>query len=149
MSSSGSWPVLIIEPGTSRWLAALLVLAHALALISIVVTGLPAWVSVSGCVLLAANLAHTIRRHVLRKGRSGLRGARWNPDGSWAVWGGDGQVRDAALVPGSVVTRQFSVLNFRGPGMRTDALVLVRDAVDAETMRRLVTRFRLDGGRAG
>ncbi|MEA3410759.1 MAG: protein YgfX [Pseudomonadota bacterium] len=145
MSSSGSWPVLVLHPEPSRILAALLVAVHLAALLAVLAMGFPWPVTALSCAGLGANLVMTLRRYVLFRVRTGIRGARWNPDGSWAVWGGDGLPREAILHSGSMATRQVSVLNFKCPGARTESLVLLRDAVETQTMRRLVARFRLAG----
>jgi hypothetical protein len=145
MSSNESWPALVLQPEPSRFLAGLLVCVHLAALLSLVAMGFPWWVSTPGGLVLAINLPRTLRRTVFYGGGRGLRGARWNPDGSWTVWDGEGRVREATLGAGSMATRLVSVLNFKRSGFRTDSLVLLRDALDAETMRRLVARFRLSG----
>lgn len=145
MSSNESWPVLVLQPEPSRLLAGLLVCVHLAALLSLFAMGFPWWASTSGGMVLAINLTRTLRRTVFYRGGRGVRGARWNPDGSWAVWDQEGRVREATLGSGSMATRQVSVLNFKHPGFRAHSLVLLRDALDEETMRRLVARFRLSG----
>jgi len=145
MSSNESWPALVVQPEPSRFLAGLLVFVHLAALLSLVAMGFPWWVSTPGGLVLAFNLIRTLRRTVIFRGGRAVRGARWNPDGSWVVWDREGRVHKATLGAGSMATRLVSVLNFKHTGFRTHSLVLLRDALDAETMRRLVARFRLSG----
>lgn len=110
----------------------------------------------------------------LRAGAMQLWGAEavaamiWGPGDEWTLLRRDGSRRRCRLLPGSYVHPQLAVLRFREeterdarpPKMRplsfmskgglslflrTRALVLLPDGVDAEAFRRLRVRLRLEG----
>jgi len=69
---------------------------------------------------------------------------QWQPDGQWQIEQGE-QVYGARLLPGSVVTPFFSMLNFRLHAGRRVNVWLFRDNIQSEKFRQLRVRLKVEG----
>ena len=122
----------------SRWLLAAILVAAALALASIALSGIPAWAKTGSCVLAGGwagfALGRFLRRQMVR--------AAWQPGGHWRVTDGDGNEHVAELHH-AVARGVWIVLNLRRSDGKRLALILGPDNCDADTRRRL--RVRLAG----
>ena len=134
-----------LQPGPSRYLALFLILAHGLALATLVITPLPLWIRTVLGLLLAASLIHGFRRHVTRRSSGSITTAVWDELGLWRLTLAFGRTLEAQLLPDSFVTLPLVVLNFRtGSRWGRRSLVLVNDAEDAERLRQLRVRLKLE-----
>lgn len=144
MASHRERPPLLIEPGFSRRLAALIVLTHAAA--GAAVLALPgAWRLL--VLPVAASLAYQLTVQVLRRAPWSIRSALWQSDGTWRVTLVSGWELEATLSPSTFVSVPLVVLNLRLGRLRHRSLPLFSDALDPEQHRRLRQRLRIDGTR--
>jgi len=81
---------------------------------------------------------------VLLKQRAAIRQFVWGADDDWTLVAGDGQTKNAKLLPSSYVQSWMTVLNFDvGQRLRPYSVVLLADAIDPEMFRRLRVRLTL------
>lgn len=120
----------------SRWLLAAIVVVVALALLSVVVSGMPAPAKTVLCVAAAPWAGIAVGRYW----RPLVRRAAWQPAGHWRVGDADGREFTAEIVRG-VVRGAWIVLNLRRSDGRNVALILGPDNCDADIRRRLRVRL--------
>ncbi len=130
-----------LELGRSRVLAALLMLAHSGALALLALLPLAWWVRMLLAGALLCSLWLTLNRHALRRGKRAITRLLWESDESWLLQGADGKERRARLKPGSYVSPRLVILNFDA-GRRPCSVVLLPDAVEAESLRKLRLRLQ-------
>jgi hypothetical protein len=75
-----------------------------------------------------------------------LEHAAWSPAGGWWLTSRNGSGEAAQLLPDSRVFAHWLWLRWEGPSGRRQAL-LIRHSVEADAVRRLATRLRLQGTR--
>jgi toxin CptA len=117
---------------SSRWLATALVLVNVLALIAIVLSGIPLalkFVLAFGACAYAAWSLHRFLRGRIRR-------AAWHQGGHWRIAESDGSEHVAELER-STARGGWIVLRLRRTDGRRVALVLGPDNSDADTRRRL------------
>ncbi len=133
-----------LELGPSRWLAALLVVAHGGALGLLVLLPLAWWwrIFLAGALLLSLGL--TLNRHALRRGERAITRLVWDSDDTWLLIHADGKEQRAQLKPGSYVSPWLVLLNFGGGRFGgQQSVVLLADALDAESLRKLRARLQM------
>ncbi len=132
-----------LELGPSRWLAILLVIAHGGALALFTVLPLAWWwrIFLAGALLLSLWL--TLNRHALRRGERAITRLVWDSDDTWLLIHADGKEQRAQLKPGSYVSPRLVILNFDGGRFGwQQSVVLLADALDAESLRKLRARLQ-------
>jgi len=131
-----SAPAIAFDYVPSRWLAAAIVAAALLALVSVVLTGVSTWLKLAiGCAVVGYT-AHSLRRHL----GASIRRVAWHEAGHWKIAHGDGQERVAELQH-AVARGGWLVLTLRtGNGDRVP-LILGPDNCDADVRRRLRVRL--------
>lgn len=139
MSSHGYATPLILEPRLSRWLLGLWLIVTAAALAAL--TLLPPLAGLAGIALLALALPRDLRR-LRPPGR-----LEWHADGHWRIATPVGR-QHARLAPGTVCTPWLVVLALRRPQGWRDYRVLIADALDPVSWRRLRVRLRIEGAEA-
>jgi toxin CptA len=134
---------LLIRPGFSRGLAILVVSIHVTALIvSLALPGVWPWILPP---LIAASGIYHIAVDLLRRAPWSIESVLWAPDGSWILRERSGREREATLSPATFITLPVVVLRLRLGRLRRRSVVLAADAVDAEQLRRLRQRLRIEG----
>jgi hypothetical protein len=126
---------LLIRPRLSRRLAAVLTLAHALAVLAAAHAPSPA-VALVLCALVLLHGVETIRLHVLRRGPRAVRELKHDGRGGWWLTTGDGERRAVTLADTQIVTPPLVVVGVRA-GSRRWWLPLATDGEETETLRRL------------
>lgn len=148
MAKHAERPPLRIRPGASRWLAAFLLATHAGVLVLICL--LPLGVLPRSALLVAVLLGfvHAVGAQVVHRLPWSLREAVWQADGTWLLTLVSGRELTGQILPTTYVSTTLVVLAFRCGRLRTCALVLLPDSLDADLLRRLRVRLRLSGTRA-
>lgn len=126
--------MLHIEPGRSPGLAGALTVMHVVAAGSVALSAVPTGLAVVSWLALSASLAWYLR--ALAPGRRAVQAARVDGDGSWYVEL-QGETRPVTLHPDTYVHPWLVILRFRGLPAGSRVLLVPRDAVSAETFRRL------------
>ena len=134
-----------LQPGRSRLLAVFLLTIHVLALVALIPLPLEVWWKLAIVGGLLVDLGWSYRLHAVKTSGSAIVEAVWDGEGIWQLSLGNGDQVEAVLLPDSVVTLSLVVLNFRGNGRRR-SLVLTIDNTDAEQLRRLRARLRVESG---
>ncbi len=143
MSSSRSAPLIDLDIRPSRQLAAFVVLIHLLALVAVAAAGIPWLLRVALGVALAGNLVRACAQG--HPGLGSIRRAVWFADGEWALVDVHGRSFGAEAEPGPVCLPWLVVVRLRPlRAGRVRNLVLAADSADADVLRRLRTRLRLE-----
>jgi toxin CptA len=145
MSAARERTPLPILPRFSRRLAAFVVFTHLLAAAAIL--GLPAWPWRLLLIPIAASLAYQTWVVVLRRAPWSIHSLTWQADGTWTIAFVSGAETQARLTPATFISLPLVVINLRRGRWRRFSLPLFADAVDAEPLRRLRQRLRIDGVR--
>jgi len=124
----------------SRWLKAYLQAVHLLAAAALLLLPLAAYLQGLLLLLLLALYRHSCRRY-LRAYR-----LQWQ-DSGWRLYR-DGVVCGADLLPGSLLTRWLTLLNFRLDTGQRLSVPLPADALGADDFRRLRVRLRVSGNKS-
>ncbi len=134
-----------LEIGRSLWLSAILLLGHVGALWLLMLMPLPWWLATAFTGALAYSLWRGVSLHALRNGKQAIVEMVWDSQGHWTLRSVGGQTIPAHLSAGSYVSPYLVLLNFvTGRWWQRCALVLLPDALDAGSFRRL--RVRLTTG---
>jgi toxin CptA len=134
-----------LRPGISRRLGQFLILTHGTAAVAALLLPIP-WYARAGLIgVLAADLGYQAGRHLVRRLPWAVCEAVWESDGSWMLTLSSGEQREARLLSTSFVSVPLIVLNFRCGRWRRCSLVLPRDSLDPDLLRRLRVRLRLTG----
>jgi len=94
--------------------------------------------------LILLALVWLLWAQVLGRAPWSIREAVWDQQG-WRLLLVDGRVRDARLAPSSYVGVSLVILNLRIGRLGRRSLVLTPDRIDADLLRRLRVRLRLEG----
>jgi len=123
----------------SRWLKAYLQAVHLLAAGALLLLPLATYLQGLLVLLLLALYRHSCRRY--------LRACRlqWR-DSGWRLYR-DGVAYGADLLPGSLLTRWLTLLNFRLDTGQRLSVPLLADALEADDFRRLRVRLRVSGNK--
>lgn len=141
-------PPLLIRPRFSRRLALLVGLTHLAALAAVLGLQWGPW-SAPLIGLIGASGLYIAYVDVLRRAPWSIRSALWSADGTWRLSFVSGLERDARLAPATFVSVPLVVLSFRLGRLGRRSLPLFADALDAEQLRRVRQRLRIEGARLG
>jgi toxin CptA len=142
MSSNGSDSTLHIRLRPSRVLALVLLFMHGGAMAVMVPAGLSPWLTLLISAGIVTSLVHTLKAHALLRARNAVVQLVWDAEGEWTLLTAAGQSFKARLLPTTYLHPHVVILNFRRDhrwGSR--AVVVLPDAVDADTFRRLRVRL--------
>jgi len=129
----------------------LLLLAHGGSLGVLFLVPLPLYAATALAVLVVSSMVWGIRRHALRLDRNAIVRLVWDADDYWLLVTADGRELAGELMPSSYVHPSLVILIFQTGGAGIHRLwnrrsvVLLPDALDAESLRRLRVRLRIDG----
>jgi hypothetical protein len=144
VSSEGSGKGLHVKLRPSRRLALALLFIHGGALALLPTVAAPPWLTLVFAFGVVASLVHALRKYALLRDKHAVVHVVWEAEGHWTLLYADGTAHAAELLPGAYVHPQLVVLNFRTEtGKRS--VVLLRDSVDAATLRRLRARLTMTG----
>lgn len=131
-----SAPAITFDYRPSRWLLAAGVLVAALALLALVLSGVPAIAKMALGVFVCSQVGMVIGHHL----RPAVRRAAWQQAGHWRLTDSQGREHVAELAR-SVVRGMWIVLNLRRSDGKRVVLILAPDNTDADTQRRLRVRL--------
>ncbi|WP_238525837.1 protein YgfX [Methylovorus glucosotrophus] len=124
-------------------LTAILMVASASAVLMLLVVPLVWWVKLAGGVAIVVASVRHLRRHAWRSVPEAWLGLRWSTESGWQAWRKDGEAMAITILPDSMVTSALTVIRFRNADQRwPQALVLLADSADAESLRRLRVQLR-------
>ena len=125
-----------IELSPSRYLAAILTAAHAVAL-SVVLALVPSWAGAALAFLLVWSLGYYLLRDAWLRLPHSCIGLTLEDDGALLIRR-DGVHLPGHILPGSLVAPGLTVLNVKPQGARTArSVVILSDSLDAESFRAL------------
>jgi len=123
-----------------------LVIVHAAALAALFLPmSVPIPLRVPVAIAIVWHLARALPRHAWLTDSNAVVRLIWGEDGLWTLVARDGSSRDAALLGDSYVSLPLVVLRLSCLDGGTRAVALVGDMVDADTLRRLRVRLKLEG----
>ena len=131
-----SAPAIGFEYRPSRWLPRLLSVMTVLAMLAVLLCGLPWWLKV----VLAAAIALAAYRALRRWSATPVRAAGWSGEGGWSLHLADHSDAPATLVSFRVLGACI-LLRLRAASLGEQVLLLAPDNSDADIRRRL--RMRL------
>jgi toxin CptA len=127
----------------SRYIAAVLTAAHAVAAATMLPLDLPIAGKLALVVLVVASLAHAILQHALLWSRRALTALELRDKGEVAVQTRDGEWHDARILGTSYVSPTLSAINLRVADARLARhILIVPDNCDPEQFRRLRVYLR-------
>lgn len=130
------FPPVPLQP--SRWLAAILITAHAAISGLLLMLPLPAWIVAGAVMLLLASAAHSVYRYALLRGRSAITALAFDDRETIAVGLRDGGWHAGRVLGTSTVGATLTILNIVFDGRRLPVpVVLLADSLDANDFRRL------------
>lgn len=137
--------VIRIVPRASRQLMLFIWSSHVSALLLILLLTMPVWLQLLLSVFILLSLIHTRNTHILRSNNSAITAAEWDGEEEWLLFTGKGKRCRARLLGSSYVQPWLMVLNFMCLGKEGGraSLILMPDALDADSQRRLRVRLRL------
>jgi hypothetical protein len=130
-----------LDPRRSRRLAVAVILSVAGAALCPFMLPL-SWMLRGLALAAVATVAHGVYRHHF--GSERIVRAVWDELGQWRLWLANGTESDVQLLGDSFVTPEVMILNF-SEGRRRFHLVVLHDALDPDTLRRLRVRLMLEG----
>jgi toxin CptA len=136
-----SAPAIGFEYRPSRWLPRLLYVLAALALLALVLAGVPIWLKLPLALLVVGLVWHAVLRHR----RSPVAAAGWSAEGGWSLRFADGSDAPAALASFRVLGAAI-LLRLHAAPLGEQVLLLAPDNSDADIRRRL--RMRLAAAQA-
>ncbi|RMD71251.1 MAG: hypothetical protein D6819_02210 [Gammaproteobacteria bacterium] len=143
MSSRGSERLhLRLRP--SRLLALVLLLLHGGALLALAPLPWPPWLVLLVSAGVIASLFHSLRRYALLLDPASVVELLWEEDGSWHLLTAQGEEVRARLA-GAASYAHLVVLSFRLEGDGGRAVVILPDALDVQSFRRLRMHLSMRG----
>ena len=138
-----------IELRPDRWVARMLLIAHAAAGLIVLV---PLTVAPVLCILLGVGVAASFRlcyrEHVERSAPGAVRAFSVSRSGDWLLVRNGVPSTESAQLKAWVLGERWLVLRFGLPRSRARSIVLSRAATDADLLRQLRARVRLVGSAA-
>ena len=144
MSSTGYDVQLDIRLNPSRWLTALVITMHVVAMIIVVALSvtIPVWLVIGLVAIIALSLYRTLNKDVLLRSRRAIVRVIVSPDDDWILMTREGKNYKATLLPGSYVHPYLMILNFSLVQERRKlSVVLLKDSLDPTTARHLRARL--------
>lgn len=142
MSDHHRRPPLRLRPRRSRGLALLLLITHLLAAGVLLLVPLTLMVRALLLLLVVSSLGYGYWAQVLGRSPWSLREATWSEQG-WQLGFRNGRQHEAVLLPSTLVSVRLVILHFRVGWLRYPQLILTEEVIDAELLRRLRVRLRL------
>ena len=125
-----------VEFSPSRYLAAILIAAHVIAL-SALLPALPPWAGVALAVLVLLSLLHYLLRDAWLRLPHSCTGLALEDEGVVLIRR-DGARLPCRILPGGLVAPGLTVLNLKPHGARTArSVVILPDSLDKESFRQL------------
>ena len=143
MSSNTFSPSQFVRPEPSKLLATVLLLAHLLTWAVMFFLPVSVWVLLVLSVLIVLSFIHVMRVHVLNRGQRAIRKLRRNSDGSWNIRDTHGVYWLAHLQEGTFAHPRLVILNLELSDGTKRSVVLLRDSVTKDTLRRLNVYLRV------
>lgn len=146
MSSTRYATPLSLELRPSRRMAWALILIHAgtIAALCLPLT-LPIALRIALGAIVLWHLRRALKRHARLTDPEAVVRLVWGEDGLWTLISRDGSARSAALLADTYVSVPLVVLRLSCLDGGTRAVTLVGDMLDADTLRRLRVRLKLEG----
>ncbi|MDT4799502.1 hypothetical protein FQZ97_321640 [compost metagenome] len=141
-----------LEPFECRWRASRRLLAVyliflALAVVSLLLAAIPAFLQLPGLLACLAHALWTLPRRVLLRSPDSYGGLRHGLDG-WQLWSERSGWQRVQLRPDSLALPQLIVLRFRRPGrLLSEGVCLPADSLAPDLHRRLRVRLRFSRDR--
>lgn len=124
-------------------LAAILMVASASAVFLLLIVPLPWWGKLAGVLTVMVTSIRQMQRHAWRSVPHAWMRLQWSAESGWQAWRNDGEATGVTILPDSMVTSALTVIRFRSADQRwPQALVLLADSADAESLRRLRVQLR-------
>lgn len=152
MSDHRRRPPLWLRPRRSRWLGLMLLATHLLAavvllmipleLTSLEPMPLEPLLRVLLLLLVMLSFGYGLWAQVLALAPWSLQEATWSGQG-WRLGFRNGQLRDAVLLPSSLVTVPLVILHFRVGWLRYPLMILTEEVIAPDQLRQLRVRLRL------
>lgn len=153
MTSADLTAPLRMELRRSLRLAVLLLLLHGGALLLAMLVPLVWWAKSLLVAAIVASFIETFITYALLRGKRAIRELVSYSDGRWSLRRTTGEEFTARLLPGAYVHPQLIILTFQRDEerWRRSTVVLLRDTLDATSLRRLRMRLNLttDTGKPG
>ncbi|MDN5865037.1 MAG: hypothetical protein L0I62_07455 [Gammaproteobacteria bacterium] len=143
MSSERLPPSIDLSFGRSQLLGILIAAGYSLAIAAVICSGLGRWLTVAVIAVLLAHAAWLVCTRAIMVGASAVVRFVWQAEGGCEFQTRDGRFHTARITPGMLVTPVLTIVRLRSGRWRWRTLCIVRDAVSAETFRRLRVRLRL------
>ncbi|HYH42986.1 MAG TPA: protein YgfX [Burkholderiales bacterium] len=135
---------------SSRWLTIVLTTVHAGSVALLIPLGLPLWMKLALAAAIAVGLAHSLRRHALRRSASAFTGIELRDEDRAAVRTRDGKWHDARILPTTYVSPVLTIINLKlAQQSRPRHAVIVPDSVRADDFRALRVSLRWRYRRSG
>jgi toxin CptA len=145
-ASSRRLPTLYVAVRASRRLAWILCALHAIALGVLATVSIPAYAKAAGIVAVLATGIRAVRRHALLAQRDACVAVRLKDNGKCEIVRRDGSLVEGRIHGGTALLAGVTIVRVTRPGHRRRvSVVLMRDAVDRDAMRRLKVRLRWAG----
>ncbi len=145
MSSTAYATPLRLELKPSRNLLWVLTATHFGALGLLPATSLPVWLVVSLSALVVASYARQVLRFAWLRSPASVVSLFWPAGEQWRLRDRSGGETTAFLLPDSFIKPWLTILLFRpDSGGRVRNVIILPDALDAESFRRLRVRLRLN-----
>ena len=142
--------MLKISVGPSHLLAAILSVAHAVAIALVLSVDLPLWIKLVATALLSVQATIVVRRQALLRGRGAATAIEITSDHKLNLETRAGGWREYAVLGSTYVTPCLTILNLREPGNRlARRIVLLPDSLHAEDFRKLRVWLRWKVDNAG
>ena len=142
MSSQKSVTPLRINRRRSRLLAGFILTTHGGAVVLLLVS-LPVWAGVLLSAGVMTSLVYTLNRHVLLRGPTAYVDLNWDSEGNWTLLDRGGKAHQARLLRSSCLYVSLVILNFEVE-RRNHSVILLPDAIDKDTLRRLRVRLNIE-----
>lgn len=142
MSSQRFAAPLRIKLRRSRLLTGFILTTHGGAVVLLLIS-LPIWAGLLLSTGVIASLVLTLNRHVLMRGPQAFTELNWDSEGNWTLIDLDGKTHRARLLGSTYVYVSLVILNFE-VNRRNRSVILLPDAIDKETLRRLRVRLNIE-----
>lgn len=142
MSSQRSVTLLRINRRRSRLLTGFILTTHGGALVLSLIS-LPLWAGLLLSAGVMTSLVHTLNRHVLLRGPNAFVELNWDGEGNWTLLDRDGKTHRARLLRSTYLHVSLVILNFE-VNRRNHSVILLPDAIDKDTLRRLRVRLNIE-----
>lgn len=142
MSLQESVIPLQLRPHRSRWLAGFILFSHGGAILLALIS-LPLWAALLLSLGIAYSLVYTLNQHVLMRDPDTVSELIWDSNGDWRLIARNGTSINAQLLKSTYLHAKIVILNFV-VNSRNRSIILLPDALDPDSFRRLRVRMQLE-----